>query len=516
MRGNQQNATRGLWVARSQYNTLKNIYHSIPLASLLFFVILSAGLVISAVAQAGNEHNVGGFAWSGMSSGEAIGWISFNNVPVGGEPGGGGAISYGVNITTDGTMSGNAWAAVDKDGSSNPQGLGWITFDQAQLAGCPGGSNCRAWVTITPDASGKYWVNGWARVLFKDGTANSGGWDGWVHLNHFGDCDKNDDGKSEGGAGCPASATPVYGVYIDNAGDFHGFAWSDMVLGWINFNRANCNGTNCAANAAYRVKTTMTFKPDAKMECGGSSCPGGFCDNVDPNATWVMYPPTGCPGCVYQVLNTSTGNIQCTKWELVGTGYSFTDHSATKPGHTFQAVGLPGPGIYTLKLTVSDEPANNDDCTLGNSDTAMRQIQIKREVSADFECSLDNPADVPLADQVWANCNDANFKKKVIKDEIVFVRDASTPSEGATQINSYTWTINGATSNGPTASFTAAKANTLRLDIVDNYGGIGGPRNDCKTVTMGGKSLPEWIEVSPVGFIWQYLVANVSKIFTVL
>jgi hypothetical protein len=207
---------------------------------------------------------------------------------------------------------------------------------------------------------------------------------------------------------------------------------------------------------------------------------------------------------------------------LVGTSYAVVDHSSNKPDHTFQS-NVPSGQTYTLKLTVSDVVGDNDFCNSNPShtSTATRQIQINNEINADFMCSLDNPEETPLANQVWANCNDANFKKKLIKNEMVFMKDVSTPSQGANRINSYTWTINGgAPISTSTASFTTAKTNTIRLDVVDNDSvrhsdGYSG-RNDCKTVTTGSNALPEWKEVSPVGFIWQFLVANISKFFATL
>ncbi len=466
--------------------------------------------------------NVGGFAWSGMNADEAVGWISFNNAAVDGVPGGGSTtVDYGVNINqVTGAMSGNAWAAVDKDASNNPQGLGWISFDEAQLGGCPEGTNCKAWVTTTPDASGRYWVNGWARVLFADGTANSGGWNGWIHLNTI-DCDKNNDGKSNiNSTICPHAGDPVYGVYIDSNGDFHGFAWSDMVMGWLNFNKANCDGTNCTGNGDYKVHTSAKFVPDAIIGgCAGSSCVGGYCDNVA-GSTWVMFQPIGaCPDCIFKVTNASTGNVQCSKWELVGTSYgAIATGAGAKVDHTFQP-DVPV-GTYTLKLTVSDNAADPD-CVGANSDTATHLITIKKEVAANFNCTFDDPNSTTTT-PVWQDCDSATFKKKVAKDEKVYVKDVSTPSDPGNgfQIGTHNWTI---TPNAPVidangvASFSAAKSNTIKLDTIDNNSAahtsdnVTG-RHNCKSVTVGAKSLPQWKEISPVGMIWNYLVANVSKI----
>ena len=62
---------------------------------------------------------------------------------------------------------------------------------------------------------------------------------GWISFNSK-NCDTNNDGKSEGGSGCPSEGTiiPTYGVNIDtNTGALTGFAWSENI-GWIKFNPA--------------------------------------------------------------------------------------------------------------------------------------------------------------------------------------------------------------------------------------------------------------------------------------
>lgn len=159
-------------------------------------------------AQAALTDNVMGFAWS-----ENIGWISFNSLNCDLNNDGfyndGGAndclndnsavIDYGVSLNVDNTLSGYAW-------SSN---IGWISFEAGDVAGCPT-APCQ------PSLSGSDF-SGWARAL-----ANGGGWDGWINLRN--------------------NAIP-YGVSL-NGIDFEGFAWSDMVIGWISFNSKNCDTDN--------------------------------------------------------------------------------------------------------------------------------------------------------------------------------------------------------------------------------------------------------------------------------
>lgn len=66
-----------------------------------------------------------------------------------------------------------------------------------------------------------------------DGTNTNAG---WISLNSL-NCDTNDDGKSEGANGCPATGTAVanYGVNVPVVdGNVTGYAWSEN-LGWLDF-----------------------------------------------------------------------------------------------------------------------------------------------------------------------------------------------------------------------------------------------------------------------------------------
>ncbi len=148
-----------------------------------FSFFLLAFLPFSAFA--GSEHNMSGWAWSSN-----IGWISFNSTNTGG------AINYGVNKNTDGTLTGYAW-------SSN---IGWIKF--GGLSGWPTGSGTQP---KNAQINGNN-LQGWAKALSADGN----GWDGWVSLS---------------GAG------PSYGVsFNSSSGQFSSFAWGSDVVGWLSFN----------------------------------------------------------------------------------------------------------------------------------------------------------------------------------------------------------------------------------------------------------------------------------------
>jgi alpha-tubulin suppressor-like RCC1 family protein len=117
--------------------------------------------------------------------------------------GGGGAVvpDYGVDIDEDGDFSGYAW-------SSN---VGWISFESADVSGCPAGT-CQANLADTS-------VTGWAKIITL-------GNDGWVSLS----CDNT--------GTCATSDHQV--TFNRLTGEFSGWAWNSTV-GWISFNALNCD-----------------------------------------------------------------------------------------------------------------------------------------------------------------------------------------------------------------------------------------------------------------------------------
>ena len=505
--------------------TLKTTISIYCLAGLSAFLLVFAQ---SALALG----NVGGFAWSAANSvtvgdGQAVGWISFNKDTIDHVAGdSASSYDYGVSIASDGTMSGYAWAGADKVNGNN-EGIGWISFNSADVQGCGAsgspcaGAACTAKVSKTL-SSGRYNVSGWARVISVcpwNGTnctgggadSNSGGWDGCIYL---GSTPKNPDG-----------------VYVDPSGDFHGFAYSDMVLGYISFNCADCNGTNCTACTAantYKVHT-LPSAPTAKMECGGSSCPGGYCDNINAGTQWIMYKPIGCPACAYSVDSSLSTGANCTYWSLTNTATGALAFQSNLSGFTFPTSVQPG--NYTLRLTVSDQaydPTANPTCAAGNTDTDSRPFWIKGEAQAKFKCSFDNPDPLVNPDPskvIWQDCTTPNnaFSKKVVKGETIYVTDnGSQFSEGASAINSWNWTftVDGTPTNAATnsfsdwTSFTTGAINAINLKVIDNYAGTGGNRSGCASTSITASKVFKWQEVSPVGMIWQYLTATVSKMFT--
>jgi len=213
---------------------------------LILFLAISVSIITTSAilllnqpseVRADSDDNISGWAYS-----ENIGWISFNNTT------GGGPIDYGVHICStsdantfcsgksEGTLVGYAWS---RGTDTDVGGVGWISFNESDLGGCPQ-IPCKAWVDTS---DGK--VYGWAKAL-AGGTPEAGGWNGWIKLN----------GTAIDGS--------TYNVKIDaDDGEFHGWAWGDNVMGWISF---NCDNPETVCSHDYKVETNFSFSSPPKVE----------------------------------------------------------------------------------------------------------------------------------------------------------------------------------------------------------------------------------------------------------
>lgn len=117
------------------------------------------------------------------------------------------------------------------------ENIGWISFNQTDLTGCP----TPPCIAVMSTTTGK--LSGWARAVraFQTEGQTLGGWSGWIHL-----------------AGTSTDGTP-YGVYLNlTSRELEGWAWGEDVIGWISFNCKNqgvCNTSN------YFVKTSFDLAP---------------------------------------------------------------------------------------------------------------------------------------------------------------------------------------------------------------------------------------------------------------
>lgn len=214
---------------------LFRIFLAIFLLGILTLVFFSD--VTSTSAQSTNVFHLSGYAWS-----ENIGWISFAGTTQNSQP-------YGVSIDdTTGQLEGYAWSN-PRDDEAGTNNIGWISFNEADLTGCPQ-APCRAELDLETKE-----LKGWARVLAADGR----GFEGWIHLSGVN-----------------------YGVNLNvDTCRLEGFAWGETVIGWVSF-----------SGQLYGVDA-----PQALCDAvGPPPVPGSFtlsgsavCNNQSPivNLTWT-------------------------------------------------------------------------------------------------------------------------------------------------------------------------------------------------------------------------------------
>lgn len=258
--------------------------------------------------QAGTGDNASGWLWGGMEDGlgnnTSVGWISVNNTNQGG------SASYGVNIPVDqGNLNGYAWS----------ENIGWVSFNQSDLTGCPQGQCVAKRDGIN--------IKGWARILsIRDAAAvgNSGGWQGWVALS---------------GAG--------YGLKLDTANNKFqsgSYAWSDE-LGWVDFSRVTF-APPCAPLCGSAINQTF---------CAGSSgptsnlCAAGTPSGVSGSGPWSW--TCDCGGstvaCTTLIAPQTLTNGQCGTAD----GGSFCG-GRIPTNEELCSAGTPVPGASSLNLDV--------------------------------------------------------------------------------------------------------------------------------------------------------------------
>jgi len=184
------------------------------------------------ILKAGNSQNTIGWPWNGMDAtgggNTAFGWMSMNSRDCDDNGNGtveaseqalhpscpgGGIGDYGVNIPSgNGDLFGYGWS----------ENYGWMSFNAADVSGCPVG-------TCSARRNGNS-IQGWGRILsIRDAGANSGGWSGFVSLDSL-----------------TTSSVVPYGVSL-SGNNLSGYAWSDE-LGWIDF-----TGVSIAASSTLKI-----------------------------------------------------------------------------------------------------------------------------------------------------------------------------------------------------------------------------------------------------------------------
>jgi len=240
--------------------------------SLALLVILASAFFSVDKSKAAATDTGSGWFWSGTGDGAGLdtgfGWGSMNNA----DPGAGGN-SYGVNIpTSDGTLVNSyAWS----------ENVGWISFNAADLTGCPYG-------TCSAQRVGNNLI-GWARIVGIEtelAAGNSGGWKGWISLGNK--------------AGDPVS----YGIQLNvdgtiTQGQTTSYGYSDE-LGWIDFSKAKMvipstlkvcrvvSGNGCNGGVLVSGTENMNINEQRTYQaCYNTSAACSMAGNVTGSASWT-------------------------------------------------------------------------------------------------------------------------------------------------------------------------------------------------------------------------------------
>ena len=199
-----------------------------------------------------------GYAWS-----DTIGWLDLNCS----NSNSCGANNFGYSVAADGTISGYAWS----------DNIGWVSANSADLTGCPSGT-CSARI-----ASGA--LAGWLKAL-SGGSAQSGGWDGWISL---------------------SGSSPNYGPTVGVSGTMSGYAWGDTNVGWLNFAYAS---TTFSADVCPNISGNQPTVPTGYISSGGNCVnyctPQAYCSGNDLYVNTI--PQNTCVSsfsqtCSYQCLS---------------------------------------------------------------------------------------------------------------------------------------------------------------------------------------------------------------------
>jgi hypothetical protein len=415
--------------------------------ALISFLILSFGFLLSfnlSQVKAGSEHDIFGWAWS-----ENIGWLSFNSIncdanndgksdgtPTGCPAAGTTMADYGVNIdSSSGDFSGYAWS----------ENLGWISFNRSDTGDPPSNpyKNSGAIARLNP---GNGEVKGWARVL-----SIGGGWDGWIRF-----CD-NTVAKCSG-------ANQIAKVNSD--GSWQGWAWSDMVVGWISL-----------ADVIYNAAPNKPSLSSDISYCSGLAGIGLV------NFSWDYQDPDNDPQAYYQIQVERTSYpagllVDCQVSQTVSSGQQGTS--------AVRIVSSPTAALCDLPSFVGDIDYNA-------SFRAKVRVKDSDGLWSDWSGWLDFSTQShasPFVDFSWSPQNPAVGEKTLFSDESI--------AYGGAVISGWSWTFSDAT---PTASseqdpevvFASAGTKNITLVVSDSHG------FSCSDSTslILQLSFPKWKEILP-------------------
>ena len=315
------------------------------------------------------------------------------------------------------------------------------------------------------------------------------------------------EGESCGGDGGSSSLYGEKKVQIDSISKYVIKARlniDDNSWVWINgsevpgLHRTCCGWTDWVDVTSYFNTGWNTIKFRAE-----DTCSGGRYFNLDWDISLVSHPPNANFSCSTSGCHAYSGSADPAltlsndstdpdgEDDIVGSEWrnlDITGHDITCPAwnilcdYTVQSTLL-APGDYEVQLEVIDRTEA--------SDIATGTIDIKKDATADFVCSL-------YEDGPWQDCS--GFKG--IQKEYAYFKDDSTVSDGAAFIKSRIWECNGVIFASetfppdpvPTTTVKLIKnSNTVKLTIKDNK-----DREDTTSYIFGTKlPLPTWREIAP-------------------
>ena len=394
---------------------------------------------------AGSGDNTSGFAWSNMENpgDPTIGWVSFNSTT------GGGGSDYGVDISlSTGYLSGHAFYDAD-DPNTAVHEHGWISFNRSETGAPPSGEYdpCSGGECIAKYNSETDELTGWMRVL-----ANDSDWDGWIRF-----CDSS------------ISECSGFEARIDASGDWHGFAWSDMIVGWLSFNSTD---PGAGGGSAYKVTSVLNNPPIASNL---NVVKGDYCSSPPVHFfSWIYTDPEGDDESQFQfqVDNDSGFGSPEVDQTVTGTWSSGDSNDQT--------------------VIVVESPVPNQ---IGYNDTYYWRVKVwdswpAESVWVEGSSFMTEPHRYPSIGFNWS-------PQEPSQEENVLFADQSTVYGGATK-SAWSWTFvggNPATSNeqNPTIQFTTTGDQLITLGVRDSDGFY---CQTSRTISVQIK-LPGWKEILP-------------------
>jgi hypothetical protein len=257
------------------------------------------------------------------------------------------------------------------------ENIGWISFNRSDTGNPPTAPFNEGSGPIAQYNSDTGELTGWMRVLAYDGD-----WDGWIRF-----CDSTTSNCS--------GADQI--ARIDSNGDWHGWAWSDVVIGWLSFNSADPG----AGGSAYKVIVpSIVNQPPTASDLNVAQ--GDYCVTPAHYFSWTYSDPDGDNQSQFQFQVDDNSDFSSPE---VDRTYSGLDNpSPTTNNQTVTVAESPGPDqigyntTYYWRVKVWDDQGNDSGWVEGSSFTTAKH----RYPLIDFNWAPQNPSvqeDVLFADQ---------------------------------------------------------------------------------------------------------------------